>query len=70
MVEQVQVQVRGVAYAIPKTLFIGDSFFVPTIDRALTIRTVSQRLERFGYTIKGEERIENGVLGVRLWRVL
>lgn len=70
MIEQIAVRIKGVGYAIPKKLFIGDSFFVPTIDRALAIRTIAQRLERFGYEIKGEERIENGLLGVRLWRVL
>ena len=49
---------------------VGMSLFVPAINLAKLNRQVQKLAEERGWTLTGAERIENGRLGMRFWRVL
>lgn len=66
------VWVHGVAYAVPHYLAIGDSFFVPCLDIPVTYKEIRLHYIRGRpkrYSLTYEERIERGLLGIRIWRV-
>jgi hypothetical protein len=50
-------------------LEIGFSFFIPCLDTETMLRTIYTEAERRGYKLIHEERTENGMAGVRWWRV-
>ena len=64
------ITVYGVSYRVPIFLAIGDSFFMPCLDRQATMRVVRHHYRKFNkYRLTYEERIERGLLGIRVWRV-
>lgn len=64
------VDVYGVQIAIPPRLEIGHSFFVPALKAQVTFNAIAMGYRPCGYQLTFEERIERGVLGIRVWRVL
>lgn len=65
-----QVDVLGATLLIPKVLGIGHSFFVPALKPKVTFGLISNSYSAQNYKLTYEERIEIGVLGIRIWRVL
>ena len=64
------VEVYGVHYRLPIHMAIGDSFFMPCLDRQATMKVIRSHYRRFNkYRLTYEERIERGLLGIRVWRV-
>jgi hypothetical protein len=46
----------------------GDSFFIPTNNTDLLIYKVKNAATEYGIDIVVKARIEDGILGVRVWR--
>jgi hypothetical protein len=47
----------------------GTSFFVPCIDRRLTLRFVTSEAQRMGFNVICKQVVEKGKYGLRVWRV-
>lgn len=60
---------RGAFYYLPLELGIGHSIFVPSLKHKDTFEEVHRCYAPEGYKMVWEERIEAGVLGIRVWRV-
>lgn len=56
-------------YYIPWELGIGHSVFIPSIKHKDTFGEVQRCYASEKYKLTWEERIESGVLGIRVWRV-
>jgi hypothetical protein len=53
-----------------RALDIGMSFFVPAVNLLILNKQVQTIADDKNITLKGYERIENGKLGMRFWRIL
>jgi hypothetical protein len=53
-----------------QALDIGMSFFVPAVNLSTLSKQVQSIANDKNLTLKGYERIENGKLGMRFWRIL
>lgn len=62
------VTIRGVQYRLPQWLEPGQSFFAPCLDVRSMGAVMSGRYSRLGWKIAWAERIESGLLGIRVWR--
>ena len=63
---------RGISKRYPwSQMEIGDSFFVPSsLTKAATVRSATAYAKkRNGATYATSEIVENGVSGVRVWRI-
>lgn len=58
----------GVTYRVPTYLEVGMSFFMPCLNHKKAIEVASRHYSPW-FTLKGYPWIEQGALGVRLWRV-
>lgn len=47
----------------------GASVFIPCLDPAGLKAQMRRRAKEHGYTLRAQDRIENGLFGVRFWRV-
>ena len=63
-------RVRGVRYHVPPLLKLNESFFLPVLKPKAAYAAVSKHYARQGYKMVWEERIENGLLGIRVWRIV
>lgn len=63
------VEIRGASIRIPLGLGIGHSFFIPSLKPKETYAYIVRHYYGEEYTLAYEERIEQGVLGIRVWRV-
>lgn len=63
------VSIRGASVKVPLGLGIGHSFFVPSLKPQDTYGRIYEYYLGEGYSLTYEERIEHGVLGIRVWRV-
>ncbi len=59
----------GVPYRLPGWMDEGTSFFIPSLDHLRTIGAVRMHYGPFRFRLGWKERIESGVLGIRVWRV-
>lgn len=64
------ITVKGVQYQVPPLLGINHSFFMPCLKCRDTYAAVAKYYTRSGYKLVWAEKIEQGVLGIRVWRVL
>jgi len=48
---------------------VGDSFFVPCLDCASARTTLIQLGRMFKYEVTVKSWVENGIKGVRIWRL-
>ncbi len=61
---------RGRTLKYPwKSLEIGDSFFVIGVKRTSISGSINHAQKRYGLTLTSRIREENGVKGVRVWRI-
>ena len=59
----------GVRILIPwGDILLGESIFIPCIRVDKCQRQVDSAADQFAMTFVGRVRIENGMLGLRLWR--
>jgi hypothetical protein len=61
--------VDGVSYKLPQWLNEGCSIFLPSINHKRTMKKLRRHYEERGWSLRYEERIEGGKLGIRVWRV-
>ena len=50
-------------------MYIGDSFFVPTMKPAYMTYVIDTTANKYGIKVKAFITTEQGVLGVRAWRI-
>ena len=62
-------RIAGVTFAVPATMQIGDSFFIPCMSQQETLAALRRHYTPQEYTLKTRARIEAGVQGMRVWRV-
>ncbi len=62
------VVIRGVKYRLPQWLEPGQSFFVPCLDARSMAGSIVNRYTYIGFKLAWAERIEQGMLGIRVWR--
>lgn len=62
------VTIRGVKYRLPQWMEPGQSFFVPCLDARSMGSVMAMRYSRLGWKLTWAERIEQGLLGIRVWR--
>jgi hypothetical protein len=48
---------------------VGSSFFVPCLDDRLLAASIRARAKQQGFQTQYQARVENGMWGVRIWRV-
>ena len=48
---------------------VGYSIFIPTLDASKTYHIVRKEVEPLGIKLVRRPRIENGRMGVRIWRI-
>ena len=49
---------------------VGRSVFIPAVNLSMLSKQMQKAAKLKGCTVKGFDRIENGKLGMRFWRVL
>lgn len=63
-------RIEGVTYEINwKKFRRGHSFFLPCLDQLAARTTVTQVTKRLKYPVLIKDVIEDGVRGVRVWRL-
>jgi len=63
-------QVEKVSYNINWKVFkAGYSFFIPCLDAKKSKRTIMKTIKRLKYKVVTKLVIEDGVQGIRVWRV-
>jgi len=63
-------QVEKVSYRINWKMFRkGYSFFIPCLNPKEAKKTIMQTMRRFKYNVLTKEVIEDGVRGLRIWRL-
>lgn len=63
-------RIDGVLYALDWGKFsIGSSFFVPCLDDITARKRIEEKMKRLGYSIIIKLVVEDGVRGLRIWRV-
>lgn len=63
-------QVDGVTYKVLwKKFTIGASFFIPCIHKELSKTQIRNMTRELGFTVVMKLVIEDGVRGLRVWRV-
>jgi len=62
-IEGVQVQIEWHRFQL------GSSFFLPCIAHERMIRAITQRADDRGFRVKTIAHIENGMWGIRVWRI-
>jgi hypothetical protein len=64
----VRLQIDGVIYRVPPTMIVGQSFFLPVLDTQAAGRAVQRHYAPQDYKLIASERVEMGLLGIRVWR--
>lgn len=65
-----KLEVEGVQVEIAWGEFIiGSSFFIPCVNTQAVMGHIIPRAGSFGMKIQARGRVENGMWGVRVWRV-
>lgn len=60
----------GVEYKVPVMLDRNESFFLPTLRPKGMFNVVNKHYKDYDYELVWEERVEEGVLGIRVWRTV
>ena len=50
-------------------MVLGASFFIPALDTEPLIKTILYNARQLGIRLKYKEKIENGLFGIRFWRI-
>ena len=62
-IEGIQVQIEWHKFRL------GSSFFLPCINHDRMIWAITQRAQSRGFKVKTLAHIENGMWGIRVWRI-
>jgi hypothetical protein len=62
-------EINSAKFKVPRTLGIGYSFFLPALKGQAAFLAVRSHYRIFDYQLTWDERIEDEVLGIRVWRV-
>ena len=63
-------RIEGVDYALDwKNFSIGSSFFIPCINDAEARKHIERKMHRLRYNVVIKLVIEDGIRGLRVWRV-
>jgi hypothetical protein len=63
-------KVHGISFEIDWAKFKpGRTFFIPCLDVASARKEVEKVTKRLGYVVQTKGVIENGVKGLRVWRL-
>jgi len=63
-------RIEGITYQLLWDKFtIGSSFFVPCLDIDAAMERIQTKMNRLGYGIVVKVVIEDGIKGLRIWRV-
>jgi hypothetical protein len=63
-------KVMNLTILIPwKKLEVGQSFFIPCLDRKAHCKTLQKEAERLGIKTVCKQVVENGRYGLRVWRL-
>jgi len=52
-----------------KKLEVGQSFFIPCLDRRTHAKTLQKEADRLGVAVVIKQVVEEGKYGLRVWRV-
>lgn len=61
---------EGVEYQVPQFLGLSHSFFLPTLNPEEAFKVISKHYSGLGYKLTWTDRIEQDLLGIRVWRLL
>ena len=65
-----KVQIEGIHYELDwKNFSVGSSFFIPCINDAAARECIERKMRRLKYNIVIKLVIEDGIRGLRVWRV-
>lgn len=64
-----RLEINYAVFRVPRTLGIGHSFFIPALKGQVTFAAVRDHYKPFRYELTWAERVEQDVLGIRVWRV-
>jgi len=62
-------KIKGAEFNVPFGLNVNESFFIPSLKHKETYHRVADYYSPHLYKLVWAERIESGVLGIRVWRV-
>lgn len=62
-------EVEGVEYGMPSYLEMGHSIFLPCLNTKKVFKEVKRHYAPWGWSLIWAERVEAGLLGIRVWRV-
>lgn len=63
-------KIEGIEYEINwKKFLVGSSFFIPCLDPTKAKKQILQKTSRLKYDVATKVTIEDGVRGVRVWRI-
>jgi len=62
-------EINSAVFRVPRTLGIGHSFFLPALKPQMVFNAVRVHYHTLRYTLAWVERVEGGVLGIRVWRM-
>lgn len=63
-------KIEGVEYELNWNNFrVGSSFFIPCLDPTNAKKEILQKTKRFKYCVATKVVIQDGVKGLRVWRV-
>lgn len=60
--------INGAQYRMPQWLDVGTSIFLPSVNHRMTYAAVREWAP-WGWKLTWRERIEGGLLGIRVWRI-
>jgi hypothetical protein len=61
---------EGIPVAIEwHAMVLGASFFIPALDTGPLIEAILYNSRQLDMKLKYKEKIENGLLGIRFWRI-
>ena len=66
----ISLQIDGVTYRMPEWLDEGYGFFMPCLNATQAIQAVRRHYAPLKFRLEYTERVESGLLGIRVWRVL
>lgn len=61
--------IKGAVFQVPVDLGLHNSFFIPALRPKETANAVTRHYSAYEFKFVWAQRVENGVLGIRLWRV-
>jgi hypothetical protein len=62
--------IHGLSFRINWAKFaVGASFFIPCLDTEVALAEITTVTKRLGYKIKTQVSVDEGIYGLRVWRI-